>query len=208
MKIQYILIVLYAALLSISKNINALEYQANHDQTYWFYDDENSHSGRHLTRVRANSAWGETINIFTIENKCNESFVTLVLHSDILKDMLEDEGVAINTWNDQEFIMQAKIDDSELFDLKTFIWFGNFNDEGRAMVHLLVDEIPVEFIRLSEDQKDFNKVMQLTIPKSNKFHKYFELHHRMYRMQGLVPTWIYAYDLCMGNTEKNFKEEE
>ena len=201
MKIQYILIVLYASLLSISKNINALEYQANHDQTYWFYDDENSHSGRHLTRVRANVAWGESINIVSVESKCNDPFATIVLHSDILELMLKEEGKNIADWNDEEFHFEAKIDNSEKFDLKPTVWFVDFNDEGRAMVHLIFYSIPELFIRASKDQKNFNKVMELTIPKSNKFYKYFEMHERMYRMEGLVPAWIYAHDLCVTNSE-------
>ena len=201
MKIQYLLILLYAALLSISKNINALEYQANHDQTYWFYDDENSHSGMHLTRVRSNVAWGESINILTIEEKCDEPLSSIVLHSDILGSMIMKNNIDIKSWEGKEFIFKARVDNSEEFEVKTNIWFGAFNDDGKAIIHLILDAIPDKFIQLHENQVGFNKVLELTIPKSNHYYKYFEVHKRKYRMEGLVPSWIQAHSLCMDNSK-------
>lgn len=201
MKKEYIFIAIYALLLGITKNLNALEYEATHENTYWFYDENNSTEDRYLGRVRSNIAWGESINLLMNQDDCSDPLATIIIHSDILKEKVAVHGDDINSWEYAKFDFLARVDDQEPFILETAILDTDFNEEGKGIFLLLLTELPEQFYMNTHNPKEFNKFLTLSVAEDNPFKPYLDEHTRMYRMQGMVPVILHMADRCL--TDRN-----
>ena len=55
-------------LLTFSIYSNAIEYDSNHDNTYWYYDEDSAAEGWFIGAVRSNLVYGDKLR-FAISNK-------------------------------------------------------------------------------------------------------------------------------------------
>ncbi len=59
---------IFILFLSFTTYISAIEYDSNHENTYWYYDEDSAAEGWFIGAVRSNLVYGDKLR-FAISNK-------------------------------------------------------------------------------------------------------------------------------------------
>lgn len=194
--------------LTLTVYTNAFDYQSTHDETYWYPDDENTLDGYHIGTVRSNLVWGDAMRFFVDEQACDQRpFLTFIFSTTNTSDLAkEDRNFAMNSFVDQTITFDMEFDSGHTEKIVANIWSVSDENPELGLFIFMIPEMPMTFASTNPDLKVFNKFMSLTVSADDPLHYLFDEPKRSYRMEGLVPVWMYSHEKCLeaaNNGDKN-----
>ena len=199
MEIKFLLLVL------VSFNIFSIEYDAIHESTYWYFDEESSIEGWHVASVRSNLVYGDKLRIAIPEKNCDQiPTLYLTLSSFAIADIKNaDPNFTIESLEGEAISFKAYIGEYDPIILKASISLAEEVNSVYSVFFIEFDNgMPQEFAALKkDDSKEFVEVMELQIIKEDPIIKYFDINEIKFRMGGLVNVWMYANQICFDSLE-------
>jgi len=199
MEIKFLLLVL------VSFNIFSIEYDAIHESTYWYFDEESSIEGWHVASVRSNLVYGDKLRIAIPEKNCDQiPTLYLTLSSFAIADIKNaDPNFTIESLEGEAISFKAYIGEYDPIILKARISLTSEVNSAYSLFFIEFDYgMPREFVALKkDDSKEFIEVMELQIIKEDPIIKYFDINEIKFRMGGLVNVWMHANQICLDSLE-------
>jgi len=188
-------------LLAFSIYSNAIEYDSNHENTYWYYDEDSAADGWFIGTVRSNLVYGDKLR-FAISNKSCDQIPAMyftISSMEIAEIKKIDPEFNIEILEGTKITFLAHIDEFEPFVISATINIAEEIDELSSMFFIEFDDgMPRNFVSSKmNNPNEFIEVMMLEIPKSDPNYKYFDITQMKFRMGGLVNVWVYAHELCL-----------
>lgn len=197
---------IFILFLSLATYISAIEYDSNHDNTYWYYDEDSAAEGWFIGAVRSNLVYGDKLR-FAISNKSCDQIPAMYFTFSSMK-IAEikkiDKGFNIETLEGTKIMLLAHIDEFEPFVINATINIAEeINDISSVFFIEFDDGMPRNFVSSKKNNpNEFIEVMMLEIPDFDPNYKYFDITQIKFRMGGLVNVWMHAHQLCL-NSGKN-----
>ena len=182
-----------------SFSLVGFEFNSTHDETYWYPDNENTLDGYHIGTVRSNLVWGDAMRFFVDEQACDQPpILTFIFSTTNTVDLArKDKNFDMNSFVDQTITFDMEFDSGHLEKIEANIWSIIDENPELGLFIFMIPEMPMTFASTDPDLKVFNKFMSLTVSADDPLHYLFDEPKRSYRMEGLVPVWMYSNEKCL-----------
>jgi hypothetical protein len=196
---------IFILFLSFTTYISAIEYDSNHENTYWYYDEDSAAEGWFIGAVRSNLVYGDKLR-FAISNKSCDQIPAMYFtlsSMEIAEIKKIDPEFNIEILEGTKITFLAHIDEFEPFVINATINIAEEIDDLSSMFFIEFDDgMPRNFVSSKKNNpNEFIEVMMLEIPESDPNYKYFDISKMKFRMGGLVNVWMHAHQLCLDSNE-------
>ena len=136
---------------------SAIEYNSNHENTYWFYDDESSTDGWHIGTVRTNLVYGDKLRFAISENNCNQipAIYYTLTSMEISNIKKNTPDFNIKTLEGTKISFKAHIDEFDPILINATINIADEIDSVSSMFFIEFDDgMPKNFVSAKKNNHD------------------------------------------------------
>ncbi len=119
----------------------------------------------------------------------------------------KDKNFDMNSFIDQTITFDVEFDSGHSEKIEANIWSVSDENPELGLFIFMLPKMPMTFASTDPDLRVFNKFMSLTVSPDDPLHYLFDEPKRSYRMEGLVPVWMYSHEKCLEATNGGEKSD-